>query len=227
MKTVLIVGASRGLGLEFVQQYLASGWKVIATARKQSDVKRLASLGATAYKLNVLNPGDFIALKSALARKSIDVAIYNAGVFGGRTTGVQGVDKAEFDAVMRANVWGAMHAVPAIAPAVARAKGVFTFLSSTMGSIAKMSGPNAVVYRASKSALNAVVKAASMELADKGVVSFVMHPGWVKTDMGGPNADIEATESIAGMRKVIDAAAANHSKYNGGFYDYTGAAQPW
>jgi NAD(P)-dependent dehydrogenase (short-subunit alcohol dehydrogenase family) len=226
MKTVLIIGASRGLGLEFVNQYLADGWKVMATARKASDVKRLAALGATACKVNVTEPADFAALKTLLARKSIDVAIYNAGVFGPRTSGVEAVEKADFDAVMRANVWGAMHATPAVAPAVARAKGkgVFVFVSSTMGSITKMSGPNAVIYRASKSALNAVVKAASLEWGSKGVVSFVIHPGWVKTDMGGQSADIEPSTSIAGMRKVI---ATTTAKRNGGFFDYTGEAMPW
>jgi NAD(P)-dependent dehydrogenase (short-subunit alcohol dehydrogenase family) len=224
MKTVLIIGASRGLGFEFAQQYLADGWKVIATARKQADVKNLEALGASACKLDVTLPVDFIALKAMFARKSIDVAIYNAGVFGPRTSGVEAISKSDFDMVMRANVWGAMHAIPAIAPSVARGKGVFAFVSSTMGSITKMGGPNAVVYRASKSALNAVVKAASLEWADKGVVSFVMHPGWVKTDMGGQAADIEKNESIVGMRKVIASAG---SKHNGGFFDYTGKVLPW
>jgi NAD(P)-dependent dehydrogenase (short-subunit alcohol dehydrogenase family) len=224
MKTVLIIGASRGLGFEFAQQYLADGWKVMATARKQVDVKKLEALGASACKLNVTSPADFAALKTMLARKLINVAIYNAGVFGPHTRGVEAISKSDFDMVMHANVWGAMHAIPAIAPSVARGKGVFAFVSSTMGSIAKMGGPNAVVYRASKSALNAVVKAASLEWADKEVVSFVMHPGWVKTDMGGQAADIEKNESVAGMRKVIADAG---SKHNGSFFDYTGKVLPW
>jgi NAD(P)-dependent dehydrogenase (short-subunit alcohol dehydrogenase family) len=224
MKTVLIIGASRGLGFEFVQQYLAEGWEVIATARKQADVRHLAALGAKACKVNVTSPADFTALKTMLARKSINVAIYNAGVFGLRTNGVEAISKSDFDSVMRANVWGVMHAIPAIAPSVARGEGVFVFLSSTMGSIANIEGPNAVLYRASKSALNAVVKVASLEWADKNVVSFVIHPGWVKTDMGGQNADIEKNESIAGMRKVIAGAS---SKHNGGFFDYMGKSLPW
>jgi NAD(P)-dependent dehydrogenase (short-subunit alcohol dehydrogenase family) len=223
-RTVLVIGASRGLGMEFVQQYLADDWKVIATVRKVADINRLKALGATAYKLNVTKPADFVVLSTILARQSIDVAIYNAGVYGPKTSCVEAVAKADFDAVMRANVWGAMHAIPAIAPAVARGKGAFVFMSSMKGSIAKMSGPSAVIYRASKSALNAVVKAASMEWADKNVIIFVMHPGWVKTDMGGKNADIEPTESVAGMRKVILRAT---TKYNGGFFDYTGQMLPW
>lgn len=223
-RTVLIIGASRGLGMEFVQQYLADDWKVIATVRKVVDINRLKALGATAYKLNVTNPADFVGLNTTLERRSIDLAIYNAGVYGPKTSGVEAVAKADFDVVMRANVWGAMHAIPAIAPAVARGKGTFVFMSSMKGSIAKMSGPSAVIYRASKSALNAVVKAASMEWTDKNVIIFVMHPGWVKTDMGGKNADIERTESVTGMRKVISGAT---TKFNGGFFDYTGQILPW
>jgi NAD(P)-dependent dehydrogenase (short-subunit alcohol dehydrogenase family) len=227
MKTALIIGASRGLGLEFVTQYLAAGWRVIATARKHDGVKQLAALGASAHQLDVLSPADFLALTAALKDTAVDVAIYNAGIFGAATTALQAIAKAEFDAVMHANVWGAMNALPAIAPAVARASGVFAFVSSTMGSIAKMSGPNAVVYRASKSALNAVVKAASLELAASDVTSFVLHPGWVKTDMGGPNADIAAVESVTGMRAVIAAAQQNGAAFNGGFFDYAGTALPW
>jgi NAD(P)-dependent dehydrogenase (short-subunit alcohol dehydrogenase family) len=223
-RTVLIIGASRGLGMAFVQQYLADGWKVIATVRKVADMNRLEALGATACKLNVTKPADFVALNALLARQSIDVAIYNAGIYGPNTSGVEAVAKADFDAVMRTNVWGAMHAIPAIAPAVARSKGKFIFMSSMKGSIAQMSGPSAVIYRASKSALNAVVKAASMEWADKNVIIFVMHPGWVKTDMGGKNADIEPTESVVGMRKVISGAT---TKYNGSFFDYMGQMLPW
>jgi NAD(P)-dependent dehydrogenase (short-subunit alcohol dehydrogenase family) len=227
MQTILIIGASRGLGLEFVKQYLAEGHKVIATARKQTDVNALTKLGAQGVRVNVTSPDDFVALKKVIARKTIDVAIYNAGVFGPSTTGVEAVDRADFDKVMRSNVWGAMHAVPAVAPIVAKSKGVFMFVSSTMGSMAKMASTHAVTYRSSKAALNGVVKIASMQWGPEGATCFVMHPGWVKTDMGGPNADIDAHTSISGMRNVIAAAAAKPAKYNGGFFDYAGESLPW
>jgi NAD(P)-dependent dehydrogenase (short-subunit alcohol dehydrogenase family) len=229
--TILIIGASRGLGLEFVKQYLAAGDKVIATARKAADVKKLTALGATACQVDVTQADGFVALKALLGRKSVDVAIYNAGVFGPHSAGVDGITKADFDAVMRANVWGAMQAVPAIAPSVARAKGVLAFVSSTMGSIANMSNASAVTYRASKTALNAVMKATAFEWGNKadgkGLVAFSFHPGWVKTDMGGTGADIDAQVSITGMRKVIAAAQADAKKFNGGFVDYQGKTLPW
>jgi NAD(P)-dependent dehydrogenase (short-subunit alcohol dehydrogenase family) len=224
VKTVLIIGASRGLGLELVAQYLAAGWRVLATARKIKDIKRLELLGANAYRVRVTNPADFEALKRILASKSINVAIYNAGVYGSATPRVNAIAKADFDEVMRTNVWGAMLAVPAIAPAVSRAKGVFAFVSSTMGSIAKMDGHNRIVYRASKSALNAVMKGASMEWADGGIVCAALHPGWVRTDMGGPNADIAPSESVTGVRKVIERLS---QKDNGVFLDYAGKALKW
>jgi NAD(P)-dependent dehydrogenase (short-subunit alcohol dehydrogenase family) len=98
------------------------------------------------------------------------------------------------------------------------------FISSTLGSIAKMTEPHSVTYRASKSALNAVARAASLEWNPKGVVTFVMHPGWVKTDMGGPGADIDVATSVTGIREVIQRA---RPESNGGFFDYTGQTLPW
>ncbi len=224
MTTVLILGASRGLGKEFVRQYLAEGAKVIATARKKADVAALEKDGVIAFQLDVTKPDDFLALKKNLARRSIDIAIYNAGVTGPRLSGVTAVDKADFNAVMQTNVMGAMHAIPVLAPMLAKTKGKFAFVSSKMGSIGLLTTPSSALYRASKSALNAVMKAASLEWGPQGVTSFVFHPGWVKTDMGGANADIDTETSIAGMRKVIAKAG---PKDNGKFINYDGTEFPW
>jgi len=224
MTTVLILGASRGLGKEFVRQYLADGAKVIATARKKTDVAALEKAGAVAIQLDVTRPDDFLELKRRLARQSIDIAIYNAGVTGPRLTGVAAIDKRDFNAVMQTNVMGAMYAIPVVSPLLAKAKGKFAFVSSKMGSIELMASPGSALYRASKSALNAIMKAASLEWGPQGVTSFVFHPGWVKTDMGGAGADIEVETSIAGMRKVIAAASANT---NGKFINYDGTEFPW
>jgi NAD(P)-dependent dehydrogenase (short-subunit alcohol dehydrogenase family) len=223
MKTVLIIGASRGLGLEFVQQYLADGWKVIATVRRKVDVPKLEKLGATAIALDVTQPVAWAPLKRKLARQPIDVAIYNAGRLGQRVGGVTAVDKNEFNTVMQTNVFGAMHAITAVAPLLARNKGRFAFLSSRMGSMGAMASASNPLYRASKSGLNAVVKAASIEWGPQGVSLFVFHPGWVKTDMGGSEADIDAHVSIAGMRRVL----AKAGDSNGKFINYDGTEIPW
>ncbi len=136
--------------------------------------------------------------------------------------------QADFDAVMRTNVLGPMWLTAALADRIAAGAdgrgGKIAYLSSRMGSIAAMSNAGSALYRASKAALNAVVKAVALELGPRGVVAFALHPGWVRTDMGGAGADIEAETSVAGMRSVIERAAARQS---GGFFDYTGKEVPW
>ena len=167
------------------------------------------------------------AFASAIKPRSLDVAIYNAGVFGSRDSVAVAPTREVFDEVMHANVFGAMQLIPLIAPRLIKNKGSFAFISSRMGSIAGISSANGVVYRASKAALNAVVKAASIEYGSKSVNAFVMHPGWVKTDMGGADADITVDVSIAGMRKVLADAGKSGSLHNGKFFDYTGAEIEW
>jgi NAD(P)-dependent dehydrogenase (short-subunit alcohol dehydrogenase family) len=224
LKSVLIIGASRGLGLEFVRQYRHDGWLTLGTCRSPEQDALLTSVGATALRLDVDDENGFANLGKALDGRSIDVCIYNAGVSGPKSAKVIAPEADEFDAVMHANVLGALRAIPVVAPALAKARGTFAFISSRMGSIGLMSGSGSITYRASKAALNAVVKAASMEWGPKGVTCLTFHPGWVKTDMGGSNADIEPAVSIAGVRKVIANASADS---NGRFFDYTGKELAW
>ena len=224
MKSVLIIGASRGLGLEFVRQYRHDGWLTLGTCRSPEQDALLTSVGATALRLDVDDENGFANLGKALDGRSIDVCIYNAGVSGPRSPNVMAPEAREFDAVMHANVLGALRAIPVVSPALARSKGTFALISSRMGSIGLMAGSGSVTYRASKAAVNAVVKAASLEWGPKGVTCMTFHPGWVKTDMGGANADIEPAASIAGMRKVIAAAT---PVSNGRFFDYTGEELAW
>ncbi len=224
MKTALIIGASRGLGLEFVRQYRADGWNVIATVRDLDKAAPLKALGAEVFPLDVTKAEDFPRLAMHIEPRTIDVCVYNSGVYGPRTEGVSAPSSHAFDEVMHANVLGAMRAIPALAPHLHKSKGTFAFVTSMMGSIGKMASTNGTLYRASKAALNAVVKSASLEWGPQGVTLFVMHPGWVKTDMGGVNADLEPAVSIAGMRKVIAAAPAGG---NGKFFNYDGSHIPW
>ena len=224
MKSILIIGASRGLGLEFVRQYRQEGWLTLGTCRSPEQDALLTSVGATALRLDVGDENGFANLAKALDGRSIDVCIYNAGVSGPKTTTTTAPEADAFDAVMQANVLGAMRAIPVVAPALARASGTFVFISSRMGSIGLMASSGSVTYRASKAALNAVVKAASLEWGPKGVTCMTFHPGWVKTDMGGAEADIEPAVSIAGVRKVIANAT---PESNGRFFDYTGKELAW
>ncbi|MBL8521823.1 MAG: SDR family oxidoreductase, partial [Betaproteobacteria bacterium] len=183
-----------------------------------------AHCGATALRLDVADEASFGNLSRALDGGGLDVAIYNAGVLGPQNEGAIPCPAADFDTVMHTNVLGALRAIPIVAPALARRNGVFAFLSSTMGSIAQQSSARRVVYRASKAALNSVVKTASIEWGAKGVTCISLHPGWVKTDMGGSDADIDPATSIEGMKRVI---AGTSTADNGRFFDYTGKEQPW
>ena len=224
MKSVLIIGASRGLGLEFVRQYRADGWLTLGTCRSPEQDALLASVGATALRLDVNDENSFGNLEKALNGTSIDVCIYNAGVLGPKNEGAVPCPESEFDAVMRTNVLGAMRAIPVVAPALVKSTGTLAFLSSRMGSIGLQTSASRVTYRASKAALNMVIHTAALEWGPQGVNCISLHPGWVKTDMGGSEADIEPAVSIAGMRKVI---AAANAIANGKFFDYTGKELSW
>ncbi len=224
MKSVLIIGASRGLGLEFVRQYRADGWLTLGTCRSPEQDALLSSVGATALRLDVRDANSFTNLSKVLDGASIDVCIYNAGVLGPQNTGAVPCSKSDFDTVMHTNVLGALRAIPLVAPSLVKTKGTFAFISSKMGSIGLQTSAARVTYRASKAALNAVMKTAAIEWSAHGVTCLSLHPGWVKTDMGGSDADIDPVTSITGMRKVIAGATIEST---GRFFDYTGEELAW
>lgn len=220
MAHVLIIGASRGLGFEFARQYLEAGDKVTATVRRVRDAAPLEALGAKVLKYDsVKSPASTLSRSAGQA----DIVIYNAGVLAGGGVG-KPQTQADFDKTMRTNVFGAMRVIPAVAPKLAARKGRFVFISSKMGSIAAMSNGGRIIYRASKTALNAVVRAASLEYGPAGLIAMAFHPGWVQTDMGGADADIDAATSIAGMRKTIGRLKRAD---NGAFLNYDGAPLAW
>jgi NAD(P)-dependent dehydrogenase (short-subunit alcohol dehydrogenase family) len=152
------------------------------------------------------------------------VAIINAGVYGPRTQGLVAPEAEDFDAVMHTNVLAAMRLIPVLAPPLAAARGRLAVLSSRMGSLSLMQSSSGWLYRASKAALNAVLKAASVELGAQGIVCLALHPGWVRTQMGGAGAEINVADSVAGMRRVIATADASS---NGGFINYDGTQIAW
>ena len=225
MPAALILGASRGIGYEFVRQYIAQQWAVYATYRSEPDRIKLRDLGAHTLKLDVLDINDVAGLVWQLDGERIDVAISNAGVYGPRASTTQSPPTLdEFDQVMRTNVLAAMRLVPVVAPLLAHNRGTLAFLSSRMGSIAESGASYGMLYRASKAAVNMVAKLAHTDYAPMGVRVLSLHPGWVRTDMGGPNADVPVDASVQGMRRVIADAAA----YPGGrFYDYRGQSLAW
>jgi NAD(P)-dependent dehydrogenase (short-subunit alcohol dehydrogenase family) len=201
MATALIIGASRGIGLEMARQYLADGWRVIATARKAEDVGTLAAMGAEAHALDVTDVEACAGLGWKLDGEELNVAILNAGVYGPRHDGFP--LQADFDSVMHTNVLAAMRLLPIVAPLVGAARGKLAVLSSRMGSLSERNNPTGSLYRASKAALNSVLIDTALTFGKQGATCVAFHPGWVRTDMGGAGADISVEESAAGIRKTL------------------------
>jgi len=222
MSQILIVGASRGIGLELVRQYRADGAQVVATARSDEGLAALRELGATALKLDVSDTASASGLAWQIDGHAFDTVVIVAGVYGPRHTGLQSPTADEFDAVMHTNVLGPMRVLPQL-PDYLAPSAKLAIISSRMGSIGERASAIGWLYRASKAAANSVLKDASLLLAGKAIcLSF--HPGWVRTDMGGSGADIDVADSVAGMRRVL---AAARPEDNGSFHNYDGQAIAW
>ncbi|PZP28700.1 MAG: short chain dehydrogenase [Roseateles depolymerans] len=219
---VLIIGASRGLGLEFVRQYRAAGAQVTATARDDEGLARITAQGAKPLKLDVTSTASVSGLAWQIDGEAFDVVVINAGVYGPRTQGLEAPTEADFDAVMHTNVLGPMRVLPQLQDALAPGARI-AVLASKMGSISLRTSPAGWLYRASKAAANSVMKDASLVLAGRAtLLSF--HPGWVKTDMGGDGADIDPPTSVAGMRTVL---ASVKPADTGSFFNYDGQRLDW
>ncbi len=223
MPTVLITGANRGIGLEFARQYAADGWRVIATARDPGAADELRAIGGV--RSEQLDMADLEAVAAFAQRVDgpLDLLIANAGTYQPET-----VDSAE-----DSRGWVQMMIVNAIAPfmlarslldRVAEARGKLIAISSDMGSIADNRSGRFVPYRSSKSALNSAWRSLAIEARPLGVLAAALNPGWVKTRMGGPNAQLAPEDSIGEMRATIAGLTAEQS---GGFFQRDGTVIPW
>lgn len=225
MPTVLITGANRGLGLMFTRQYLADGWQVIATCRNPDQASELSALSSpdlTIRPLTVDDDASIAALKQAVGDQPIDLLVNNAGIFGPRAAVLGNLD-AWLD-VFRTNAIAPIKVAEAFAGNVEATRGKIVSVSSKMGSIALMARADEYIYRSSKAALNSAHQSLAKEMEPRGITCAVFHPGWVQTDMGGPNADIDETESVTGMRAVIDGL---NLDVTGRFWNYDGEQLPW
>ncbi len=232
MPTLLISGANRGLGLEFVTQYAADGWDVIAGCRRPDEAGELRALAeggsgggkVEVHALDAAEPNAIDSFKGAVGDRPLDLVIANAGVYGGdRQKTFADIDYDSWARTLAVNTFGPVRLAAAFAENLKAAKGKLVAISSLMGSIADSSG-SFYAYRSSKAALNMAFKGVAAELKDAGVTVAVLHPGWVQTDMGGKNAPVSPPQSITGMRKVI---AGLTLADTGSFHAFDGAALPW
>jgi NAD(P)-dependent dehydrogenase (short-subunit alcohol dehydrogenase family) len=218
----LVVGASRGIGLALVRQYRTAGVQVVATARSEAGLAALQALGARPLKLDVADAASVSGLAWQIGGDRFDAVILNAGVYGPETQGLEPPTEIEFDEVMHTNVLAAMRMVPQVVEALAPG-GRLAVLSSRMGLIGERSGHAGWLYRASKAALNSVLKDASLVLAGRAIC-VALHPGWVQTDMGGPQATLTPEQSAADLRQVI---AGLTPADNGSFKNHDGRTLAW
>ena len=225
MSKILMTGANRGIGLELVRQYLAKGQNVIASCRNPEQAEALLQLkdpGLEIIPLDVSDESAILQLPNLLEGTRLSLFINNAGVYG-EGQAMDEVDTREWIEVFRVNTMAPLLLTRSLLPCM-EPGGKLAFLSSKMGSIEENSSGSAYVYRTSKTALNQVVKSLSHDLSASGTPVVALHPGWVKTDMGGPNALIDVQTSASGLIRVIENLDLSSS---GRFFNYGGEEIPW
>ena len=222
--TVLITGANRGLGLEFARQFHAAGYEVIATARKPEAADELNALGVRVEQLDVTDAESVAGLAERLGEMPLDILINNAGIGGARKS----IEEIDFQAVERTiavNTLGPMRVTQALIGNLRNGeRKIIVNITSLMGSIERNTRGIGYGYRESKAALNMFTRSLANELKDENFRCIMMSPGWVKTDMGGPNARLTPAESIGGMISVINGLTAEDS---GVFFNHDGEHLPW
>jgi NAD(P)-dependent dehydrogenase (short-subunit alcohol dehydrogenase family) len=232
MKTLLITGASRGIGLEFCNQYAADGWRVLACCRDPGKADALNKLAARypelikIHALDVTNHAQLEQLARTLSDATIDLLINDAGVYPAADKGGFGhTDYAEWMIAFNINTMAPLKMVESFVTQIARSKlKLIVTITSQMGSIDDNSSGGSYLYRSSKAGANMVVKSMAVDLKEKGITAVAFNPGWVMTDMGGPNAMIPVEQSVEDMRKVI---AGLTPADTGKFIGNDGVVIPW
>lgn len=227
-KTALIVGASRGLGLGLVEQYLERGWRVIGTVRNKSKHTGLHDLAARNPRLDIedvdINHQDQVtALRKRLEGRKIDLLFVNSAIANGPNERVTDTSTEEFMRVMVTNTLSPMRIVERFADLVPN-DGTIGLMSSNLASVTNNTDGGWEVYRGSKAALNTLMRSFSVRHPVKSVTLLLIAPGWVRTDMGGPDADIDVETSVKGVADVIDSQAGRGGLQ---FLHYTGTTVNW
>ncbi|MBI1191032.1 MAG: SDR family NAD(P)-dependent oxidoreductase [Tepidisphaera sp.] len=220
--TYVVTGASRGIGLEFCRQLSKRGERVIGVTR--SPAPALAELGVRTELADVTNPAQVAALGQRLAGEAVDVLINNAGV-SSKANRLDDLSLEELARVFAVNASSPLVVTRAMMPGLrAGARRLIINISSQLGSITNNTGGSSYPYRASKAALNMLTVSLANELRPEGFTCVTVHPGWVQTDMGGPNATLTPPQAVASMLGVFDKLTAGDT---GRFLNYDGKTLPW
>jgi NAD(P)-dependent dehydrogenase (short-subunit alcohol dehydrogenase family) len=225
----LVVGATRGIGLGVVREFLSRGWDAVATARHPPEASRLADLANThpgrvdIVRLDMNDPAQIDGFTEALGARTLDVALINAGVYGPGHQSASVVTPEEIGALMFTNAIAPIRLARLLLSYIRKDTGVLAFTSSAMGSVTLNQG-GAELYRVSKAALNLLTRGLQSEAGGRKLTLLTLHPGWVRTDMGGPNAAVSVKDSARGLLDVITREKGAHRH---AFIDYTGAEVPW
>jgi NAD(P)-dependent dehydrogenase (short-subunit alcohol dehydrogenase family) len=228
MQSILITGANRGIGLELTLLFLSRGWLVFAACRNPKTATALqgcASPNLRILELDVTSDNSVSNLTTQLGSQTLDVLINNAGIMSKDPESVQSIDFSHWLQVLSVNTIGPMRVLSSVLNNLKRSKRprVIT-ISSQMGAFNLEMGSGHIPYSSSKSAVSKAMLMASKELREDGIIVCPVHPGWVRTDMGGPHASISPEESAAGIFSLIDGLTLNES---GRFWSWDGKEHVW
>jgi len=227
---ILITGASRGLGFEFVSQYVADGWRVFAACRSPAaatKLQRLAQDMQGMLKIVAMDVTDAESVREAATQLkdiTIDVLINSAGIAGLPGQKIGNVDYESWAHVFNVNTMGPLRVLSLSDHIAGSARRLVVTITSGMGSLADNTSGGSIAYRSSKAAVNMVMRSAAIDLAPRGITCVLVNPGWVRTDMGGPKAPLSPQESVTAMRRLIETFGPNQS---GKFYNHDGREYPW
>jgi len=228
--TILITGSNRGIGLELCKQYADDGWLVLACCRHPetaTDLNKLAEQNNNIqiHQLDVMQTSEIKKLATELKNIKIDILFNNAGVYGPNNANFGNTDEQQWLQCFHINTIAPMKIMEAFVDSVAASEyKIIASMSSKMASMADNSSGGSYLYRSSKAAINAVMTSAAIDLKPKGIKVAILHPGWVKTDMGGPHAEINTQESVLNLRKILK----NLTPQNSGcFFEIDGSIIPW
>lgn len=232
-RTMVISGAGRGIGLEWARQELEAGTRVIATARDPEASEELRELAASGkHRLNILkmdvtDDASIERAAEAIGRlaPAVDDLLHNAGVFGPKDAAPLEGSPDEVRHVLEVNAIGPYRVTRRLLPLLRKGNSPrIIFITSRMGSIGDSPSGGAFAYRMSKSALNMLGVNLAQTLHGDGILSLMLHPGWVRTRMGGASATVEVKDSVAGMRRVV---AEARQEQSGTCVDFRGQSVPW